>query len=134
MKLSCEVDLYVRLCAVMVLSLLGVAVRAQTSATLTGLGTNAPTPGTNDISQLLTSGQTNMPEGLNYYTDNGVNHPTVGEPGQTFTTGTNGAGYLLNSAMEWFQPVAFSQCRLWVFVWESFRCRRRMGSVGKCQN
>src|SRR5260221_8047341 len=96
MKLSCEVDLYVRLYAVMALTLLGVAVRAQTSAALTGLATNTPTPGINDISQLLTSGQTNMPDGLNYYTDEQTTH-NAGEPGQTFTTGTNGAGYLLNS-------------------------------------
>jgi hypothetical protein len=55
------------------------------------LGTDAPSPGLYDISQLLTTGQTNMPDGLNYYTDNAT------EPGQTFTTGTNGAGYMLNS-------------------------------------
>ena len=43
----------------------------------------APSPGTNDISQLSTQGNQTFPDGLNYYTDN--NPPT----GQTFTTGTN---------------------------------------------
>jgi hypothetical protein len=51
--------------------------------TLTDLGTTAPTPGTNDISQLSTQGNQTFPDGINYYTDN--NPPT----GQTFTTGTN---------------------------------------------
>lgn len=46
----------------------------------------APSPGTNDIYQLSTNGNTawpNKPDGINYYTDN---NPA---PGQTFTTGTN---------------------------------------------
>jgi len=51
--------------------------------TLTDIGTAAPTPGTNDISQLSTQGNQTFPDGKNYYTDN--NPP----PGQTFTTGTN---------------------------------------------
>ena len=54
--------------------------------TLTDMGSAAPTPGTNDISQFSTQGNTaypNKPDNLNYYTDN--NPP----PGQTFTTGTN---------------------------------------------
>ena len=54
--------------------------------TLTDIGTAAPSPGTNDIFQLSTNGNTaypNKPDGINYYTDN--NPP----PGQTFTTGTN---------------------------------------------
>jgi hypothetical protein len=56
------------------------SLRAQT---LTSLGAVAPTPGTNDISQLSTQGNTTMPAGINYYTDNGS------PVGQTFTTGTN---------------------------------------------
>src|ERR1039458_9280846 len=47
---------------------------------------SAPSPGTNDIYQLSTQGNTaypNKPDNINYYTDN--NPP----PGQTFTTGTN---------------------------------------------
>src|SRR5512137_88659 len=54
--------------------------------TLTDLGPTAPTPGTNDISQLSTQGNTawpNKPDNINYYTDN---NPPVG---QTFTTGSN---------------------------------------------
>ncbi len=43
----------------------------------------APTPGTNDISQLSTQGNKTFPDSINYYTDN---NPPVG---QTFTTGTN---------------------------------------------
>src|ERR1700690_1701428 len=44
--------------------------------TLTDIGPAAPTPGPNDISQLLTNGNTaatipsSKPDGLNYYTDN----------------------------------------------------------------
>ena len=64
--------------------------------TLTDIGSAAPTPGTNDISQLSTQGNQTAPDGLNYYTDNQTGHGT-GEPGQTFTTGTNAAGYLLTS-------------------------------------
>ena len=51
--------------------------------TLTDIGTSAPTPGTNDISQLSTQGSQTFPDGLNYYTDNYL------PAGQTFTTGTN---------------------------------------------
>ena len=51
--------------------------------TLTDIGSAAPTPGTNDISQLSTQGNQTFPDGINYYTDN---NPPVG---QTFTTGTN---------------------------------------------
>ena len=71
-------------------------VRAQTPATLTSLGATAPTPGANDVSQLSLTGQANKPDGLNYYTDNQVSH-SGGEPGQTFTTGGNPAGYSLVS-------------------------------------
>lgn len=51
--------------------------------TLANLGATAPTPGTNDIQQFSTSGNTIWPDGINYFTDN---NPPVG---QTFTTGTN---------------------------------------------
>jgi beta-galactosidase len=64
--------------------------------TLTDIGSATPTPGANDISQLSTIGNTTFPDGLNYYTDNQSNHG-AGEPGQTFTTGTNSAGYVLSS-------------------------------------
>jgi hypothetical protein len=51
--------------------------------TLADLGPVAPSPGTNDIAQLSTTGNTTWPDGINYFTDN---NPPVG---QTFTTGTN---------------------------------------------
>ncbi|MFZ0827195.1 MAG: CotH kinase family protein [Verrucomicrobiia bacterium] len=69
---------------------------SPTVPALTDLGTTAPTPGSNDVSQLLTSGQANMPDGLNYYTDNQTGHSS-GEPGQTFTTPSGSSQYLLNS-------------------------------------
>jgi len=51
--------------------------------TLTDLGSIAPSPGTNDIYQLSTSGDTTWPDGINYFTDN---HPPAG---QTFTIRSN---------------------------------------------
>lgn len=63
---------------------------------LTDFGAAAPTPGTNDIYQLSTQGNQTSPDGLNYYTDNQTSRGT-GEPGQTFTAGTNAAGYMLTS-------------------------------------
>src|SRR5674476_1511960 len=51
--------------------------------TFTDIGSAAPSPGTNDISQLSTTGNQTWPDGLNFFTDN---NPPVG---QTFTTGTN---------------------------------------------
>ena len=71
----------------LVLQLFAVGLAGSLCAqTLTDIGSVAPTPGTNDIYQLSTLGNTaypNKPDGINYYTDN--NPP----PGQTFTTGTN---------------------------------------------
>jgi hypothetical protein len=71
----------------LILQLVAVGLAGSVYAqTFTDIGTVAPTPGTNDISQLSTQGNTanpNKPDTLNYYTDN--NPP----PGQTFTTGTN---------------------------------------------
>ncbi len=63
---------------------------AQT-ATLTDIGSTAPTPGPNDIYQLTAPTGASSPGGLNYYTDNGT------PPGQTFTTGSSPNGYVLNS-------------------------------------
>jgi hypothetical protein len=51
--------------------------------TFTDIGSAAPSPATNDIYQLSTSGNTTWPDGINYFTDN---NPPVG---QKFTTGTN---------------------------------------------
>jgi hypothetical protein len=64
------------------------------SGVLTDIGANPPTPGTYDITQTngVVGGNTTTPTGLNYYIDN--NAP----PGETFTTGSNPNGYVLNSA------------------------------------
>ena len=83
------------LCTVLLLSIF-LSASAQTPATLTDLGTTAPTPGPNDVSQFSTTGDNAKADGLNYYTDNQPGYGT-GEPGQTFTTGNAGAGYLLTS-------------------------------------
>jgi len=64
--------------------------------TLTDIGTVAPVPGANDVFQLSTSGNQTKPDGLNYYTDNQTANG-AGEPGQTFVTGTNAAGYILSA-------------------------------------
>ena len=66
---------------------------AQAGLTVSG---SAPTPGVFDISQLSSVGNTGGPDGFNYYTDNFKNNST-GNPGQTFTTGSNAAGYNLSS-------------------------------------
>jgi uncharacterized repeat protein (TIGR03806 family) len=87
---------FLRLCALATLAFLGGAVWAQTPATLANLGGSTPTPGAYDAYQLATSGQANMPDGLNYYTDNQSDHG-AGEPGQTFTTGNGASGFLLSS-------------------------------------
>ena len=79
--------------AVGVLMVLAGAVRAQT---LTDLGATTSTPGAKDIVQTNTAGNQTFPDGLNYYTDNQSGH-SAGEPGQTFITGTNSAGYALTS-------------------------------------
>ncbi len=79
--------------ALVLLAGVGGFVQAQT---LTDIGTANPTPGTLDISQLSATGNRTAPDGLNYYTDNQSAHGN-GEPGQSFTTGTNAAGYLLTS-------------------------------------
>ena len=65
---------------------------AQTLADIT----DTPSPGANDIFQLSTNGNKTSPDGLNYFTDNQTSYGS-GEPGQTFTTGTNAAGYVLTS-------------------------------------
>lgn len=77
-------------------SVLAVLAWPARSQTLSDIGTNAPTSGTYDIAQLSTNGNKTAPDGLNYYTDNQSNHG-AGEPGQTFTTGTNAGGYVLTS-------------------------------------
>ncbi len=66
-------------------------VQAQLSAVLTDFGISPPIPATYDAYQLATPSGANSPDGLNYYFDNSV------PPGQTFTTGTNANGFILNS-------------------------------------
>jgi hypothetical protein len=85
-----------RLWAVIALMFLAGTARSQTLATLTDLGTTAPTPGTYDIVQFSSNGDAGMPDGLNYYTDNYPAHGG-GAPGQTFTTGSSATAYFLNS-------------------------------------
>jgi beta-galactosidase len=63
---------------------------------LTDLGAVAPTAGSGDIYQFNTAGNQTDPDGLNYYTDNQSSH-NAGEPGQSFTTGTNLSGYILSA-------------------------------------
>jgi hypothetical protein len=68
----------------LVLQFFAVGLAGSTSAqTFTDVGSVAPIPGTNDISQLSTQGSQTFPDGKNYYTDNDP------PPGQTFTTGTS---------------------------------------------
>ena len=55
--------------------------------TLTSIGSAAPSPGVNEISQLATS-NTTWPDGINYFTDN---NPIAG---QTFTTGSNPMNFI----------------------------------------
>jgi hypothetical protein len=66
-------------------------IAVQTTGTLSDIGLSQPTPGPNDIYQTNEFTGSGGPAGLNYYFDN------VNPPGDTFTTGTNGAGYVLNS-------------------------------------
>jgi galactan endo-1,6-beta-galactosidase len=90
----------IRFCSVVAVAagVMAIPVRlsAQNVATLTDVGTSAPAPGPNDMFQLSTSGEAGSPDGLNYYTDNYPSHGG-GAPGQTFTTGSNAAGYWLKS-------------------------------------
>jgi O-glycosyl hydrolase len=74
--------------------LLAASANAGTQVVLQDLGITAPTPGPNDIAQLGTAGNTTFPDGLNYYTDNQAQYG-AGEPGQTFTTGSNPSGYAM---------------------------------------
>ena len=69
---------------------------AQTTANLAQLADGGgnpipPTLGPDDQSQLTTPGGAQTPPGLNYYVNNDP------PPGQTFTTGSNPGGYVLNS-------------------------------------
>ena len=52
---------------------LALAAHAQTAPTITDIGSDPPTLGPDDVSQLVDSTGANSPDGLNYYFDNG--HP-----------------------------------------------------------
>jgi hypothetical protein len=80
--------------ALAVSAFLFTALPSGAQVVLTDLGTTAPAPGPNDIAQLSTAGNTSWPDGLNYFTDNQAEHDR-GEPGQTFTTGSNPLGYVM---------------------------------------
>lgn len=79
-----------------VLQLLAIGVAGALNAQSLTNSPAPPSPGTNDIFQLSTSGNTTWPDTLNYFTDNQTGHGN-GEPGQTFTTGANASGYVLTS-------------------------------------
>ncbi|MGD0412911.1 MAG: chitobiase/beta-hexosaminidase C-terminal domain-containing protein [Verrucomicrobiota bacterium] len=78
-----------------VAAVFGLSGSARAAATLADIGAANPAPGTYDISQLLNS-TVNDPGGLNFY-DNNANNTGTTPPGQTFTTGSNPEGYVLNS-------------------------------------
>ena len=90
-SLRCELA-----CPILLLAVVLLLACSGSAQTLTDLGATAPTQGTYDIYQLSTAGNQTAPDGLNYYTDNQTGHGT-GEPGETFTTGTNAAGYTLTA-------------------------------------
>jgi hypothetical protein len=77
---------------------LALAGAAHAQLSFTDLGLTSPTPGTNDISQLLTTGDTAGYDssGINYY-DNNSGSSSPGASGQTFTMGNNAAGYVLTN-------------------------------------
>jgi len=79
--------------ALVCLSALSPVGAQSTDVTLTDIGPAAPTPGPIDISQLLNTSQND--DGINYYTDNGASYGAW--CGQTFATGTNLSGYVMNS-------------------------------------
>lgn len=58
---------------------------------LRDIGADLPTPSPVDIAQAAPTTGPNTPDGLNYYYNNDA------PPGQTFTTGNNPGGYLMNS-------------------------------------
>ena len=64
---------------------------ANTTATMTDVGSGLPPPLPGDISQLNPPAGVSSPDGLNYYFDNAT------PPGQTFTTGPNPGGYNLTT-------------------------------------
>ncbi|MGD0905468.1 MAG: LamG-like jellyroll fold domain-containing protein, partial [Terracidiphilus sp.] len=80
------------------------------------LGSTAPTPGSSDVAQLLTTGDTtalNGPGPLNAFYDNTAigTHSSTGYVGSSFTTGGNPGGYVMGSLALKFgggQPVGYA--------------------------
>lgn len=71
---------------------LAVTPLAGAGMNIVDFGLTAPVPDSDDASQLVTDGMTsggNAQDGLNYYADSTA-------PGQTFTTGSNPNGYVVN--------------------------------------
>jgi hypothetical protein len=91
LKSNSKVGFLNRSCKTM-LSLAAVLILTESAhaAAIADFGTTAPTPGPNDISQLVNNGDSAR-DGLNYFADNSS------PPGQTFTTGSNPSGYALTS-------------------------------------
>ena len=82
--------------SIWVMAALALSFQARGQVTFSDLGAGVtPTPGAYDIFQLSTNGEAVQPDGLDYTTENGpVNDLWAG---QTFTTGSNCAGYTLTS-------------------------------------
>jgi hypothetical protein len=79
-----------------IMAALVLSFNARGQVTFSDLGVGVtPTPGAYDIFQLSTNGEVVQPDSLNYTTDNGSVNGLFA--GQTFTTGSNCAGYTLNS-------------------------------------
>ena len=73
---------------------LAIGTVAGSTVTLTDIGTTTPTPGADDVAQLLpvpVNNPSQNDDGLNYYFDNST------PPGQTFTTGSNPSGYIMTN-------------------------------------
>jgi hypothetical protein len=95
--LNGSVDVRLRPKIALVIGVFMILTGATDAQTLTDLGATAPVPGANDIVQLSAAGNQTGPVGLNYYTDNAVNNPDIGEPGQTFETESSATSYTMNS-------------------------------------
>lgn len=121
-----KTTLFQKLRAVWILAALVFSFHARGQVTISDLGAGVtPTPGAYDIFQLSTNGEAVQPDGLNYTTDNGPANDLWA--GQTFTTGSNCAGYTLNSIAIYTAGLtnsagyATSQLyNLYVFVYSGF--------------
>jgi len=79
----------------------------ELALTAANLGANVnPTPGANDISQLLYSAGADPTSGINYY-DNNSGSSSPGASGQSFTTGSNPGGYVMTSLAVKFMGTSY---------------------------